>query len=406
MLRFSYIAISSSGQRTTGTMKCNDRSEGLKRLLARGYHPLEMLPVKEHTSGLGELRRRLTERVSVSNLAMFTRQLAALLKAGLPMVHALATLRKQMENKKLLRIIEDVEECMSREGVTLAEALEEHPRVFDAVYRGLVKAGEEGGKLIEVLGNLSVHLSRSARLRGQILGAFIYPIFISVLGFAAVFVLMTFVIPQFKELFDAVGDEMPLPTKMLITTSEFMSEWWWVILAAMGSAIGVTFFLIGKPGVRKKLDKKMLKIPLLGQMFMKLEVSRISRTLGALLNSGVGILIALRVTGDTARNLAIKNTFPQMIRGISSGETVAAALESAEVFPSLMVNLVRTGEDTGDLPNMLMELSSLYEDEAERAVSGAVKLIEPLLIVIVGGVVAGIVAAVMLPIFEANTMVG
>ncbi len=193
---------------------------------------------------------------------------------------------------------------------------------------------------------------------------------------------------------------------MLITTSEFMSEWWWVILAAMGSAIGVTFFLIGKPGVRKKLDKKMLKIPLLGQMFMKLEVSRISRTLGALLNSGVGILIALRVTGDTARNLAIKNTFPQMIRGISSGETVAAALESAEVFPSLMVNLVRTGEDTGDLPNMLMELSSLYEDEAERAVSGAVKLIEPLLIVIVGGVVAGVVAAVMLPIFEANTMVG
>jgi len=321
------------------------------------------------------------------------------------MIKALAILRRQIHNKRLVSVLEDVEETVARDGGTLAEALEKHPQVFDAVYRGLVRAGEEGGKLVEVLANLAIHLSKSARLRGQVIGAFIYPTFISFLGFAAVFVLMAFVIPQFKELFETVGNKMPLLTRVLINASDFTAKWWWAILMSFGFLLFIMIAMFRRPSVRKRIDRTALGVPILGSLFVKLEISRISRTLGTLLNSGVGILTALRVTGETAKNRAIKETFSEMIKGVSSGEFIAAVLEKAELYPPLMINLVRTGEETGELPAMLMELAEIYEDEAERAITSAVKLIEPLLIVIVGGIVGGIVAAVMLPIFEANTMV-
>jgi len=405
MAQFNYTAISGTNQRISGTIRCQDRDDCLRQLKLRCYHPLEITEASEKSDGLTLVLRGLFQRVSVSNLATFTRQLSALLRAGLPMIKALAILRRQIHNKRLVGIIEDIEETVARDGGTLAEALEEHSRVFDAVYRGLVRAGEEGGKLVEVLGDLAIHLSKSARLRGQVIGAFIYPTFISFLGFAAVFVLMTFVIPQFKELFENVGNKMPLPTRILINASDFMAQWWWAILMIFGFILTVMIVILRRPSVRKRIDRTALEIPILGSMFVKLEISRISRTLGTLLNSGVGILTALRVTGETAKNRAIKETFSEIIKGVSSGEPVAAVLEKANLYPPLMINLVRTGEETGELPAMLMELAAIYEDEAERAITSAVKLIEPLLIVIVGGVVASIVAAVMLPILEANTMV-
>lgn len=405
MAQFNYTAISGSNQRIFGMIRCHDRNDCLRQLKSRGCHPLEITESSEKSDGVTLIMQGLFQRVSVSNLATFTRQLSALLRAGLPMIKALATLRGQIYNKRLVSIIEDVEETVARDGGTLAEALEEHPRVFDAVYRGLVRAGEEGGKLVEVLGTLAIHLSKSARLRGQVIGAFIYPTFISFLGFAAVFVLMAFVIPQFKELFETVGNKMPLPTRILINASDFTAQWWWMILLILGFVLSLMIVILKRPSMRKRIDRRALDIPILGSMFVKLEISRISRTLGTLLNSGVGILTALKVTGETAKNRAIKETFSEMIKGVSSGKPVATVLENANLYPPLMINLVRTGEETGELPAMLMELAEIYEDEAERAVTNAVKLIEPLLIVIVGGVVASIVAAVMLPIFEANTMV-
>lgn len=405
MSRFYYTAILESGKRVAGHIRCPGRGEALRELLGRGYHPLGIKPAAEGVPSLSDIAVRVFRRIKVSDLAVFTRQLAALLKAGLPMMQALATLQRQCEHKQLVKVINDIEETLSRHGGTLADALDEHPRVFDAVYRGLVRAGEEGGNLVEVLSNLASHLSRSGKLRGQVLGAFIYPMFIALLGCTAVFVLMAFVIPRFKEMFSTFGRGLPWPTKLLMVSSGFLADWWWAVLLCIGISIAFVSVILRRASVREKVDRCMLRLPVLGQMFLKLEICRISRTLGALLNGGVRMLDALRATAATARNGAIRRTFPAMIKGVSSGESLASVVEDAGVFPSLMINLIRTGEHTGDLPDMLVELSSIYEDEAERSVTGAVKLIEPILIVLVGGIVAGIVAAVMLPVFEANTMV-
>jgi general secretion pathway protein F len=268
-----------------------------------------------------------------------------------------------------------------------------------------VRSGEEGGNLADVLNDLGKHLARSARLRGQVLGALIYPGFLLLLGATAVFVLTAFVIPRFQELFESFGQDLPRPTRLLIALSSFMSTWWWAVLAGLAAAMLSAWGLLRRAAVRLSADRLLLRLPVVGPMFLKVEISRIARTLSALVGGGVAILSALRITGETVRNLAVRATFGPMISGVSTGQAVATAASKAGLYPPLMINLIRTGEDTGELPEMLTELAGIYEEEAERAVSGAVRLLEPALIVVMGAVITGIVAAVMLPVFQANAMV-
>jgi general secretion pathway protein F len=405
MSRFDYLAITGGGVRLSGAVRSSDRASALRMLIGRGYHPLTIAPAKEKSWSLVRLWRRLRERVTTTELAVFTRQLASLLKAGLSMVAALSTLKRQSRKPALVAVIDEITETLSREGSSLAEAMEDHPRIFGGVYRSLVRAGEEGGNLPDVLADMAAYLGQSARLRGQVIGAFIYPLFLLLLGSAAVFILMTFVIPRFQELFRSFGQALPTPTRMLISLSGFLSVWWPAVGAVAAGAVAVAFLALRRGGVRKRLDGVLLSLPVLGGMFLKLEMARIARTLGALLRGGVGILAALRITGATVRNRAVGGTFASILERVAGGTTMGAAMEESRLYPPLMVNLVRTGEETGQLPEMLEELSGIYEDEAQRAVSGAVKLLEPMLIVSMGIVIASIIAAVMLPIFQANAMV-
>jgi len=404
MTRFAYSAILESGRRVSGTVSSLDRREAIRRLLQRGYHPVTVEPLKKGSTSEGWLGRNAFNRVTRSDLAVLTRQLASLLKAGLPVTAALEMLRQQVQHRRLERIVRDVEEKLRRDGGGLADALDEHPHVFDAVYRGLVRSGEQGGNLITVLNDLSVVLARSAKLRSQVWAAFIYPIFLVLLGGAAVFILMTFVIPRFEELFQSFGQALPAPTRALIAVSRFMAQWWPALLLGLAGCTLAVVAALRRPMVRQRLDRGVLALPILGGMFTKLEVSRIARTLSALLAGGVRILDALHITGQTARNLAIRATFAPMIRRVSGGEGLGEAVAKAGLFPALMVNLIRTGEQTGELPAMLGELAEIYDAEAERAVAGAVKLLEPTLIILMGGLIATIVAAVMLPIFQANAL--
>lgn len=406
MSRYSYTAILETGQRVNGTLRARDRHDALGQLLHRGCHPLLVqTDSDDHTRGrrlIGDIFHRITR----ADLAVFTRQLSSLLKAGLPLVQTLSTLRHQCGNPRLVRIIQDVEEKLTRDGGTFAEALEDHPRIFNAVYRGLVRSGEEGGNLVPTLGDLAKHLGQSAKLRRQVWGAFIYPIFLLILGSAAVFVLMTFVIPRFQELFASFGGRLPAPTRILIAVSDFLASWWWAILLGLSAGILLVLASLRRIAVREKVDRSLLRVPVLGEMFCKLEMAQIARTLAALLNSGIPILEALRITGATVKNLAVRATFSSMVHDVSTGEGLAPAMARSGIYPPLVINLIRTGEETGELPEMLDELSDIYEDEAERAVTGAVKLLEPILICVMGGVIAGIVAAVILPIFRTNIMTG
>ncbi|MCY2951750.1 MAG: type II secretion system F family protein [Planctomycetota bacterium] len=405
MSRFIYLAVGTGGQRKTGTIRSHSSQEAVLKLMEIGYHPLSVRPIAAAAAASSKGWRQRFCRVRVTDLAVFTRQMASLLKAGLPMVQALTTLRRQCSNARLGEIVEAIEESLSQDAGPLSESLDEYPQVFDPVYRGLVRSGEEAGNLPEVLNNLAKHLGQSAKLRGQVIGAFIYPAFLLILGLTAIFVLMTFVIPRFQELFESFKQNLPWPTQVLITLSAFLSTWWWAVVVAVAAVVSLACALLRKRSIREKVDRRLIRLPLFGPMLLKVEIARISHTFAALLNSGVPILDALRVTGDTARNLAMKGTFPNLVKGISSGQTLAEAMDKTGLYPPMVVNLIRTGEDTGELPEMLTELSSIYEDEAERTVTGTVKLLEPLLIVLMGGIIAGIVAAVILPIFRINAMV-
>jgi general secretion pathway protein F len=409
MSRFGYAAVLDSGQRVRGTIRSRSPAEAVRKLLEMGYHPLRVAEAASAGNVGGRGRRvrlaGLFRRITTSDLAVMTRQLATLLKAGMPVLQALGTLHKQSTNPRLGSIIGEIEVTLTQDAGLLSDALDEYPDVFSAVYRGLVRSGEASGTLPEVLGNLARHLGAAAKLRGQVTGAFVYPAFLLVMGSSAIFVLMTWVIPRFQALFETFGQDLPWATAALIAVSHFMAGWWWAMLAAGALAAAAGYLALQNPALRTRLDRGLLRTPLFGQLILKVEVARISHTLAALLNSGVPILDVLRATRETAKNRALRGTFDDLLSGVAAGDTLASGLARSGLYPPMMVNLVRTGEETGELPAMLAELAAIYEDEAERTVTGTVKLLEPVLILIMGLVIAGIVAAVILPIFRANTLV-
>jgi general secretion pathway protein F len=387
-----------------GTIRSHSADEAVRKLVEMGYHPLHVREAEGQTTRRPRLRD-LFRRVSASDLAVMTRQLATLLKAGMPMLQALSTLHKQSTNPRLASILRDIEETLLQDAGVLSEVLDQYPDVFSPVYRGLVRSGEDSGNLPEVLSNLARHLAASAKLRGQVTGAFVYPAFLLVLGSAAIFVLMTWVIPRFEALFASFGQNLPWPTVALIAVSQFMAAWWWALLLAGALAAAVAYVALRNQAVRERADRRLLRAPLIGQTLLKVEIARISHTFAALLTSGIPILDVIRATRETAKNLAMRRTFDVMYKGVSAGGTLASSMESSGLYPPMVINLIRTGEDSGELPEMLRELAAIYEDEAERTVTATVKLLEPMLILVMGIVIAGIVAAVILPIFQANTIV-
>ena len=402
---FGYIARSSEGRQVKGTVRARDRREALGRVKRLGHFPVRLDELNGAGGGIGKLDRDSFRRVKQYDLAVFTRQLAALLNAGMTMTTALGTVREQSSNPKLTQIVADIEETLSREACTLAEAIERHPKVFDAVYVGLVSSGEASGNLVEVLAGLAKRLSESAKLKGQVISAFLYPAFLLVLGVSAVFVLISFVIPRFNDLFESFGQSLPLPTQVLIALSDFFSQWWYVVLIVFAGFVVACVVAIRRERVRFSLDRYLLKLPVIGAMLIKVEVARISRTLATMVSGGVRIVEALNITGRTAGNAVVRDSFHKIVQGTSVGETLADGFAKAEIYPPMMVNMIRTGEDSGQLPEMLTELAEIYEDEADRAVKGAVKLLEPALVLIMGAAVAGIVAAVILPVFQVNAMI-
>jgi len=402
---FEYIAVDDAGQRVRGTIPCADRRDAGRQLLARGCHPVSIDLPQERLGGARRLWRAIARRVTVQERAVFTRQMASLLKAGLPIVGALATLRRQAPRGALGRIVQEMEQRIGRDGGSFAQALDEHPRVFDAVYRGLARSGEAGGNLVEVLSRLATQLTQGAKLRRQVGAALLYPAFLLLLGTAAIYVLVAVVVPRFEDLFRSFDQALPAPTRALLAVSAFLSAYWWAVPGAVGALVVAAFALLRRSGVRRWIDGCLLRLPIVGGLLMKLEVARLSNTLAALLEGGVRILEALRVAGEGVGNRRLRTTFPRILQEVSRGQPLSSAMEQAKFFPPLMLGLVRTGEETGELPEMLRELSRIYEDQSEQAVHGAVRLLEPVLILLMGGCVAAIVAAILLPIFEANAMV-
>jgi type IV pilus assembly protein PilC len=339
------------------------------------------------------------QRIKTRDIVIFTRQFATMINAGLPLVQSLTILAQQTENKALAEItravVYDVES-----GNTLADAFSKHPRAFTALYVNMVAAGEAGGILDTILLRLATFLEKSDALMRKVKGALVYPGVIMTVAAIAIAILLVFVIPVFQSMFSSVNLDLPLPTRIVIMLSDFLIGYWWAILLGIGALIFAIRRYYGTMSGRKTIDSLLLKSPVLGDLLRKSAVSRFTRTLGTLISSGVSILEGLEITAKTAGNMVIHDAVMASRQSIAGGETIAAPLEKSKVFPPMVISMIAVGEQTGGLDEMLTKIADFYDEEVDVAVGALLSLMEPIMIVVLGVVVGGMVVAMYLPIFD------
>jgi type IV pilus assembly protein PilC len=337
--------------------------------------------------------------VKTRDVVIMTRQFATMINAGLPLVQALGILADQTENKVLAdvtrQVVYDVES-----GHTLADALRKHPKAFSDLFVNMVAAGEAGGILDTILLRLAQFLEKNDAIIRKVKGAMVYPVVILSVAAIAITVLLIFVIPTFQAMFASVNLELPLPTRIVIGLSNLLKHYWWAIAGAIGlAAFALNRYYKTVPG-KLQIDTFMLNVPVLGDVIRKSAVSRFTRTLGTLISSGVSILDGLEITARTAGNQVIHNAVMESRASIAGGETIAAPLQKSKVFPPMVISMIAVGEQTGGLDEMLSKIADFYDEEVDAAVSTLLSLMEPIMIVVLGVIVGGMVVAMYLPIFD------
>ena len=343
--------------------------------------------------------------VTTRDIVIFTRQFATMINAGLPLVQSLDILAEQTENaafaKVLREVLYDVES-----GHTLAGGMGKHPKVFTELFVNMVSAGEAGGILDTILLRLATFLEKNDALIRKIKGAMVYPsVIFSVAGMAIV-ILLIFVIPTFQTMFESAGIPLPLPTRVVIGMSAFLQAFWWALLAGIVGGFFAIRAIYATDGGNLAIDKLMLAMPILGDLQRKAAVARFTRTLGTLVSSGVSILEGLEITAKTAGNRVIHDAVMSSRTSIAGGETIAGPLKESGVFPPMVVQMINVGEQTGGLDNMLTKIADFYDDEVDAAVEVLLAAMEPIMIVVLGVVVGGMIVAMYLPIFDMINAVG
>ena len=342
--------------------------------------------------------------VSTKEMAIFTRQFATMISAGLPLVQCLDILAAQTTKPAFAKVIADVTREVEA-GSTLADALGKNKRVFDDLFRNMIQAGEAGGILDDILIRLAQYIEKADALKRKIQGAMIYPAVVLTVALGATAFMLIFIIPTFAKMFTDFGGELPLPTAIVLAMSKFLRMFWWVIAAAItATVIGLQRWYKTDMG-QKRMDAFMLKIPVLGDVLLKGSVARFTRTLGTLISSGVPILSGLEITARTAGNRVISDAILMARASIREGETVGAPLKQSGVFPPMVVQMISVGEQTGALDEMLTKIAVFYEAEVDQAVENLTSIIEPVMIVLMGGIVGGMVVAMYLPMFKLITVV-
>jgi type IV pilus assembly protein PilC len=342
--------------------------------------------------------------VSTKDLAIFTRQFATMISAGLPLVQCLDILAKQTSKASFGRTINDVTREVES-GSTLADALGKHKGVFDELFRNMVAAGEAGGVLDEILMRLATYIEKADALKRKIQSAMVYPAVVLTVALGATAFMLIFIIPTFAKMFTDFGGELPLPTKIVLGMSHFLTGFWWVILLAIAAAVVALNRYYATENGTRTIDALLLKMPVLGDVLLKGAVARFTRTLGTLIASGVPILAGLEITARTAGNKILSEAIMTARASIREGETVSAPLKTSGVFPPMVVQMISVGEQTGALDEMLTKIAVFYEAEVDTAVDTLTSIIEPVMIVVMGGIVGGMVVAMYLPMFKLISVV-
>jgi type IV pilus assembly protein PilC len=393
MAKFQWEATTRSGEKRRGAMEADTAAQVEARLRGDG---LTVERVKKEAAGI---QITFGSGVGHKDLQIFTRQLATMIDAGLPLVQCLDILGKQEPHKHfaatILRTRSDVES-----GASLADAMRKHPRVFDDLYTNMVAAGEAGGILDTILKRLAIYIEKAVKLKNQVKSAMIYPIAVLSIAAIVVTVIMWKVIPVFAELFKGLDAELPLPTRIVIAISNGVVSYLWIaVVLGIIAAFALRSYYSTYNG-RRVIDGIVLRLPVLGMIMRKIAVARFCRTLSTLLSSGVPILDGLDITSRTAGNAIVEDALKDVRKGIERGETVSAPLAATKVFPSMVTQMINVGETTGALDAMLAKIADFYEEEVDTAVAGLMTLLEPIMISILGVIVGGIVISMYLPLFS------
>jgi len=381
-----------------------DNRDALRQVLRKEQVTLTSVKEKGREFGIPRIGSR--KKVKSKDLSIFTRQFSVMIDAGLPLVQCLDILAQQQANKYFQQILTQVRTDVE-EGSTLAAAMTRHPRVFDQLYSNMVEAGETGGILDIILQRLSTFIEKIVKLKRDIISAMIYPAAVVLLAVGAVAVIMVVVIPQFQNIFLGLlgpGEQLPLPTRIVVGISNFLASWGGLamLVAIVGFVVGIRFYYKTTNGHRN-LDRLILKVPILGDIFRKIAVARFSRTLSTLLSSGVPILQSLDITARTSGNVIIEEAITKVRVGVERGESFVDPLKATDVFPHMVAQMIGIGEQTGALDAMLGKIADFYEQEVDSAIANLLTLMEPLLIGFLGVTIGSIVIAMYMPLF---TLIG
>ncbi|MEM7013905.1 MAG: type II secretion system F family protein [Verrucomicrobiota bacterium] len=412
MPNFEYIALDARGQETTGTITADNEADAYTQLRRNGLYPTKVGEQGKGGVGGGAKRKaqkaqrqrkasgkRVSGRVSPKVLMLFTRQLATLVDAGLPLLKGLTVLGDQEKNRVMRSAIHTLADSVQT-GSTFSESLGQHPKIFNKLYVNMVKAGELGGVLEVVLNRLAEYQEKAQKLKNKIVAAMAYPVIVMIIAVAILIFLLAVIVPKFEKIFNDMlgGAELPGLTKFVIALSGFVGgNVVWLIGGIIGAFALWKLFSSTKGG-RAVIDRMKLSMPIFGPVQQKTAIARFSRTLGTLVHSGVPILQALNITRDTAGNVVVSKAIDKVHEAVREGESIVNPLESSKVFPPMVISMVQVGEETGQLPDMLMKIADVYDDEVDTAVAGLTSLLEPLMIVFLAVVVGTIVFALFLPL--------
>ncbi|HNX20137.1 MAG TPA: type II secretion system F family protein [Acidobacteriota bacterium] len=389
-----------TGEMREGTMQASSRAEAIAALRRQG---VTQATVAERGKELA--LPKLRGSVGSKDIAVFTRQFSVMIDAGLPLVQCLEILAGQQSNKVFAAVLTDVRQDVES-GSTLADAMRKHPKVFDDLYANMVAAGEAGGILDTILQRLSTYIEKAVKLKAAVRGALVYPVSVIVIACVVVWVILTFVIPVFADLFAGLGAQLPLPTQIVVNLSNFLRSWWWLVLGVIVAAVVLVRQYYQTPQGRRTLDAFMLKFPVIGTLLRKIAVARFCRTLGTLTSSGVPILDGLDITARTAGNAVVQEAIQNVRKEVEQGKTISEPLAKSGVFPSMVVQMVQVGEQTGAMDTMLSKIADFYEDEVDEATQNLLSLLEPLIILFLGVVIGGIVIAMYMPMFSLISKIG
>ena len=424
MANFNYTALDAKGEQTEGVVAGGSEAEAVQTLRSQGLYTTQISEqgkgkpasskksaakksgAKGKGKGLNMTIGKAKTTVKPKVLMVFTRQLATLIDSGLPLLRSLTVLGKQEPNPALKNTISALADSVQG-GSTFSESLAQHPKMFNKLYVNMVKAGELGGVLEVVLNRLAEYQEKAQKLKNKIVSAMVYPAIVMFIAVAILIFLMVFIVPKFKEMFSSTDSELPMISKIVFGFSEFclgnpilgIPNVVWMFVVAGGVYAGFNAYGKTKKG-RVAIDKTKLHLPVFGDIQRKSAVSRFARTLGTLVTSGVPILQALNITRDTAGNVIISQAISKVHEAVKEGESIVTPLSSSGVFPTMVISMVDVGEETGQLPEMLLKVADVYDDEVDNAVTALTSILEPIMIVILALVVGAVVFALFLPLIK------